>query len=89
MKPKRVEILGVPVDCVTMAQALDWTDTMMEEHRPCTIIAVNPEKVMRAQQDNGLLGQLRSAELLIPDGIGTIFVAGSLTFNLTRIIPSA
>jgi hypothetical protein len=39
-----------------MDQSLVWIDTIMKEHNPCTIIAVHPEKVMRAQQDSGLLG---------------------------------
>jgi N-acetylglucosaminyldiphosphoundecaprenol N-acetyl-beta-D-mannosaminyltransferase len=73
---ERLDILGVPVD------RLDWqqTLTLIEEDLGCAgparaIIAVNPEKVMRAQRDPELLECLRSAALLIPDGIGVVAAA--------------
>lgn len=75
MKPKRIEILGVPVDCVTMESALDAVDTMVAGARPQVIIAVNPEKVLLARKDPTLLARLRSAGLLIPDGIGIVLAA--------------
>lgn len=89
MKVTRIEILGVPVDCVTMDQALDWADSRIKGHHPCTILAVNPEKVMRAQQDSGLLGQLRSADLLIPDGIGIVFAARLLGLGHAEQVPGS
>lgn len=75
MNVKRIELLGVPVDCVSMDTALDWAESMIKGDHPCTILAVNPEKVMRAQQDSELLDQLRSADLLIPDGVGVVLAA--------------
>jgi len=89
MGVKRIELLGVPVDCVTMDQALDWADSMMKGHHPCTILAVNPEKVMRAQQDGGLLGRLRSADLLIPDGIGVVLAARLLGLGHAERVPGS
>jgi N-acetylglucosaminyldiphosphoundecaprenol N-acetyl-beta-D-mannosaminyltransferase len=89
MKPKRIEILGVPVDCVTMDQALDWADSMMQGHHPCTILAVNPEKVMRAQQDGKLLDQLRAADLLIPDGIGIVLATRLLGLGYAERVPGS
>ncbi len=72
MKPKRVEVLGVPVDCVSMEQAIEWAEAMLAGNAPQTVVAVNPEKVMKAGQDAQLLQHLRSAGLLIPDGIGVV-----------------
>ena len=86
---KRIEILGVPVDCVTMEQALDWAESMIKGHHPCTILAVNPEKVMRAQQDGNLLAQLRAADLLIPDGIGIVLAARLLGLGHAERVPGA
>ena len=89
MKLQRIEILGVPVDCVTMDQALDWADSMMNGHHPCTILAVNPEKVMRAQQDGKLLDQLRAADLLIPDGIGIVLAMSLLGLGHAERVPGS
>lgn len=75
MKPARIDILGVPVDCVSMAAAVDVVDEMVSGSHPGAIIAVNPEKVMKARQDPVLLAQLRAAALLIPDGIGIVGAA--------------
>ena len=89
MGVKRIDLLGVPVDCVTMDQALDWADSMMKGPHPRTILAVNPEKVMRAQQDGKLLDQLRAADLLIPDGIGIVLAARLLGLGHAERVPGA
>ena len=51
MKPKRIEILGVPVDCVDMEQSLQVVDAMIKGDSAQTLIAVNPEKIIKAQTD--------------------------------------
>ena len=86
---KRIEILGVPVDCVTMEQALDWAESMIKWHHPCTILAVNPEKVIRAQLNGKILDQLRAADLLIPDGIGIVFAARLLSLGHAERVPGS
>ena len=76
MNAKRIEILGVPVDCVTMQDAVATAEQMIAGERPAGyIMAVNPEKVVSASSDPAILGQLRSAALLIPDGIGIVIAA--------------
>ncbi|NOU10833.1 MAG: WecB/TagA/CpsF family glycosyltransferase [Nitrospira sp.] len=89
MKTKRIEILGVPVDCITMAEALDCAESMIRGEHPCTILAVNPEKVIRAQRDNKLLEQLRAANLLIPDGIGVVLAARLLGLGYAERVPGS
>lgn len=89
MNIKRIRVLGVPVDCVTMGQALDWADSKMDGQSPCTILAVNPEKVIRAQQDSMLIDQLRTADLLIPDGIGVILAMRLLGLGQAERVPGA
>jgi N-acetylglucosaminyldiphosphoundecaprenol N-acetyl-beta-D-mannosaminyltransferase len=74
------------VDCVTLAGALDHVDELVRGDRPATVVAVNPEKVMKARQDPWLLDQLRSAALLLPDGIGVVWAARLLGLaRLTRV----
>lgn len=86
MKPRRIEILGVPVDCVSMQSALDYVDEMVRTGQRGAIIAVNPEKVMKARRDPALLAQLRSAALLLPDGIGIVWAARWLGLaHLSRV----
>ena len=89
MKPKRVEILGVPVDCVTMDQALQWVESLLTSDKPHSVIAVNPEKVVKASRDPELLNHLRSAGLLIPDGIGVVLAVRLLGLGHLERVPGS
>ena len=84
MRPERIDILGVPVDCVNMEQAVAAVEAMIAGQSPQSIIAVNPEKVMKCRQDPDLLKQLRGAGLLVPDGIGVVIAAR--IFGLARMV---
>jgi len=72
-KPLRTDVLGIPVDCVTMDGAVDYATHLIEEKKKgCYILAINPEKVMVLLNDMELCKTFSSAELLIPDGIGVV-----------------
>lgn len=89
MTPQRIEILGVPVDCVSMGAALDYVDELITRPGASTIFAINPEKVMKARQDPWLLDQIRGATLLIPDGIGVVWAARLLGRASLERVPGA
>ncbi len=89
MKPERIDILGVPVDCVNMEQALDTVEVMIAGDQPQYVIAVNPEKVIKARQDPKLLMQLHDAGLLIPDGIGVVIAARLLDSVRMERVPGS
>ncbi|MGB3941670.1 MAG: WecB/TagA/CpsF family glycosyltransferase [Candidatus Manganitrophaceae bacterium] len=89
MKTKRIEIIGVPIDCVDMAQAVEKVEVMIAGNRPQAIIAVNPEKVIKARGDSRLLGQLQRAGLLIPDGIGVVAAARFLRLGRMGRVPGS
>lgn len=75
---RRVAVLGVPVDCVDMDGALEIVDQMIRGDKSQTILAVNPEKVVRAQSDGRLLSTLWNAGLVLPDGIGVVYAVRRL-----------
>jgi N-acetylglucosaminyldiphosphoundecaprenol N-acetyl-beta-D-mannosaminyltransferase len=58
-----------------MTQAVDHVDRMIQSGRGGAVLAVNPEKVVRARNDPTLLAILHEAGLLIPDGIGVVAAA--------------
>ncbi len=89
MTPKRIEILGVPVDCVTSKQALVVVKAMLQGNNPEQIIAVNPEKIMKARENPVLLHQLTRSGLLIPDGIGVVWAARLLHAAQLERVPGA
>jgi N-acetylglucosaminyldiphosphoundecaprenol N-acetyl-beta-D-mannosaminyltransferase len=89
MKPTRISILGVPVDCVTMQSAIDFVDETIARGDHGTVVAVNPEKVMKARKDPALLSLLEASTLLIPDGIGIVWAARFLGLARTERVPGS
>jgi len=89
MKPKRIQVLGAPIDCVDMQQALDVVDFMIKGNKPQTVIAINPEKVIKAQSNPKLLEWMNKAGLLIPDGIGVVVAVRLLTGDNISRVPGA
>jgi len=89
MKPRRIELLGVPLDCVDLSQALSAVEEMIRGDQPGTVIAVNPEKVIKARKSPVLLDPLREARLLIPDGIGVVMAARLLGLGKMKRVPGA
>jgi N-acetylglucosaminyldiphosphoundecaprenol N-acetyl-beta-D-mannosaminyltransferase len=85
--PGRLKILNLWVDPVTMGQALDRVVAFVEKgDRPHAIFAVNPEKNYSVPKDPMLFESFRSADLLIPDGIGVVMAARFLHHaNLSRV----
>ena len=75
MKPERCVILGVGVDRVDMDRMVAIAEETVLADRQCCIFAVNPEKIMTAQNNPALRECLNAAEYLIPDGIGAVIAA--------------
>lgn len=72
----RLKILNVWVDSVTMSRALDRVEEFIERgRRPHSVFAVNPEKNFSVPKDPALHDIFRTADLLIPDGIGVVLAA--------------
>ena len=70
-----VEILGVPVASLTMGEAVEQAERWMDERRGALIATANAEMIMNATRDEELLDILQSADLVVPDGAGTVWAA--------------
>lgn len=78
--PASVYVLGVRVDRVSQAQALDRLMTIVAQRRasgdqlPCQqLITVNPEFVMAAQRDASFRQAINEAALVVADGVGVVW----------------
>jgi N-acetylglucosaminyldiphosphoundecaprenol N-acetyl-beta-D-mannosaminyltransferase len=89
METQRIEVLGVPVDCVDFPGALSAIEARLDARRKTTVFAVNPEKIIRAQRDPGLRDCLAGAGLLIPDGIGVVVAARWLGIGAMARVPGS
>ncbi len=80
----RVDILGVKVDAVTMQGALERIESFFEERKPVIVATANAEMLMRATQDEELKNILNAAELVVPDGAGTVWAAHHLGYEMSE-----
>ena len=78
MPLKQVEILGVTVNSLTMAQAVEAVQRFIAEKTVALVATANAEMLMRATQDEELKDILNQADLVVPDGAGTVWAAGHL-----------
>lgn len=64
--------MGVLFDNVTMEQALDRAETLMEAKASAYCVTPNGEIVWEAMQDPAFRSILNEADLVLPDGAGVV-----------------
>lgn len=67
--------LGVDVCNTDMEGVLAEIDEIVKERRPSFIVAINPEKIMKAIKDEKLRNLLNSAAIQIADGVGVVIAS--------------
>lgn len=75
---ERVNILGIDVDAVTMAEAVDVVRRAMDTRAGVMVATANAEMLMRATHDEELRRILNASALVVPDGAGTVWAARHL-----------
>jgi N-acetylglucosaminyldiphosphoundecaprenol N-acetyl-beta-D-mannosaminyltransferase len=89
MHHERFHLFDIPVDNVNMSGAVDYANHIIENDKQSIILAVNPEKVMAAEKDPRLLGCLKSAGLVIADGIGVVIAGRIKGLNISERVPGS
>ncbi|PIC77140.1 glycosyltransferase [Sporosarcina sp. P19] len=69
------EILGVSVNTENYNELIPKVFENIEIGKKSLIVAINPEKLMKAKEDPELKALLNRAEFQIPDGIGVILAS--------------
>ncbi|WP_026476653.1 WecB/TagA/CpsF family glycosyltransferase [Alkaliphilus transvaalensis] len=72
---EKVEILNVPIDAITMKDAIRKVTSFVEGDSLKKIYTPNPEIVMLAQDNPELFRILTEADLVVADGIGLIIAS--------------
>ncbi|UTE77358.1 WecB/TagA/CpsF family glycosyltransferase [Rossellomorea sp. KS-H15a] len=67
--------LGVDVCTLNYKQITSAIIEDIEQRKKSFIVAINPEKIMKAKQDESLRTLLNKADYQIPDGIGVILAS--------------
>lgn len=71
----RVDILGCPVDILTMETAIEHIAECIVQQRHCQVVTANAEILYTAQHDPGLFLTLHDADLVTADGMGVLLAA--------------
>jgi N-acetylglucosaminyldiphosphoundecaprenol N-acetyl-beta-D-mannosaminyltransferase len=74
-EPNRVEILGMPVDRLTMEESLARLEQFAQSGEPHLVVTADAAGIVQAQRDLEWRNIFRSADLVTPDSIGVIWAA--------------
>jgi len=74
----KVRLLGMPLNPITLADALEEAERFLEEDHPHMIITPDASAVVRAQRDPELREIIEQADLVAPDGAGVVLAARML-----------
>lgn len=82
-------ILGVDVNTENYDELIPKLFNNIDAKKKSLIVAINPEKLMKAKDDPALKALLNRAEFQIPDGIGVIIASkiqkGNITSRVTGV----
>lgn len=79
---KRIEVLNVLIDAITMTEAVNKLENFITERVPHLVATANAEMVMMAQEDSELAKILKNADLVVPDGAGVVWAARHKGINM-------
>ncbi len=71
----KATVLDVPIDIITMSEAVAKLENFIVEKTPHLIATANAEMVMLAQEDQELATILAKCHLVVPDGAGVVWAA--------------
>ncbi|MEG0353067.1 MAG: WecB/TagA/CpsF family glycosyltransferase [Cellulosilyticaceae bacterium] len=72
---KTVNILDIPVDQVTMDEAVKKIERFIQGDRCHMVFTPNPEIIMLAKENKEMERILLDADLVVPDGIGVVIAS--------------
>lgn len=88
--PRRLHVLGIPVDAVTASQALERAQVLAAAAsigKAALVLTPNPELIMRARVEPELRAVAAAADLALADGVGVVWAARHLRQPLPARVP--
>lgn len=83
----RTEVLGVPLDCLSMGGTVDCIRQYLSGEDFHLVVTLGAEMVMRAQEDREFFQAVQDASLVVPDSIGTVWAARRAGAELRERVP--
>jgi N-acetylglucosaminyldiphosphoundecaprenol N-acetyl-beta-D-mannosaminyltransferase len=82
----KADILGCKIDIITMQQALELLEQLIRTEQRQQIITLNAEIAYKATQDKSLQNIINSARLVTADGIGIVWAAKVMGYEIKERI---
>ncbi len=73
--PGVIEVLGIPINAMTMSQALDAIDDAISARKSVQIGVVNAAKVVKMHRDPALRQDVLSSDLIFADGMSVVWAS--------------
>ena len=81
----RLHLLGLPVDDVGMASAVEACEGFLSGPSPRQVITANPLMLLAARENPALAAAFSEAALVVPDGAGLQLAAAFRARRLSRV----
>jgi N-acetylglucosaminyldiphosphoundecaprenol N-acetyl-beta-D-mannosaminyltransferase len=72
---RNTDLFGVPIDAVTMREALDRVDDAIAARRPIQIGVVNAAKLVNMKRSEALREDVRCSDLVLADGTAVVWAS--------------
>ena len=82
---ERKKILGVPIDLVTIENALEIIKKSVDNKNNLHIITLNAEMIILSKENKEFYKILNEAEMLIPDGSGVVLAMKKEGINIKKL----
>ncbi|MCU7811340.1 MAG: WecB/TagA/CpsF family glycosyltransferase, partial [Candidatus Thiodiazotropha sp. (ex Notomyrtea botanica)] len=75
MNKKAVNLFGIPVEALTMSEALDQVDEAIQSKTPLQIGVINAAKVVNMDKDPSLREAVLSSDIILADGAAVVWAS--------------
>jgi len=82
---KMAKILDVPIDIITMPEAISRIEQAVEQKKKLQVITINPEMIMLSGENEEFREIVNNAGLIIPDGSGVILGLRKQGINIPKL----
>ena len=84
---RRGEMLGVPLDALTMGEVLERIDESIARREPLLMAVVNAAKIVNMRRDPELRRSVLAADLIVADGMAVVWAARLLGLAVPERVP--
>lgn len=83
----RIDVLGIEFDNTDILEAVERAVRLMEERRHAYVVTPNPEIILESRKNEKLASAVKSADMVLPDGVGVIYASHILGTPIKNRIP--